>query len=422
MDDDTFAWCLFQEADADGSGGLDRDEIRALARSLGNPLSEEELNVAMREMDEDGGGSVEFDEFLAWFRRVQATTDQTGWAKELLDGAKDYMFKSMAGRDTGHKFQFSGGLADRLKAAEQRRKACGRAFKLPTMVGLRDTSRWVLDPPGRPLQAPRPLQPEPEPEPEAEPPAEPESPRWGAVAAAREKAEAEAAAAVAAVARRPPSPPAAEAEPAAEPAPEARQPRSFWCFPWELSATTAHCTSFEEQAQPEETPLERLSGRVRRARVLASWSSGDSYEGEWSRGEARRDGSYPPLNEQLPDGLGAHVFEDGAVYVGEWKAGQRHGQGRMQHASGDCYVGHFKADKYHGSGTLTYANGSAFKGSFASGLQHGSGTFTLPDGLRYCAEFREGRALQFRPFADGGLGDFDYEEPAMWASAAKSSF
>ena len=38
MDDETFAWCLFQEADADGSGGLDREEIRVLSRNLGNPL------------------------------------------------------------------------------------------------------------------------------------------------------------------------------------------------------------------------------------------------------------------------------------------------------------------------------------------------------------------------------------------------
>ena len=38
MDDETFAWCLFQEADTDGSGGLDREEIRVLSRNLGNPL------------------------------------------------------------------------------------------------------------------------------------------------------------------------------------------------------------------------------------------------------------------------------------------------------------------------------------------------------------------------------------------------
>ena len=70
MDDDTFAWCLFQEADTDGSGALDRDEVRwvacivrpgqaacvthygvwdarGLARNLGFPMDEAALDVAM---------------------------------------------------------------------------------------------------------------------------------------------------------------------------------------------------------------------------------------------------------------------------------------------------------------------------------------------------------------------------------------
>ena len=34
MDDETYAWCLFQEADGDESGSLDRDEIATLARSI----------------------------------------------------------------------------------------------------------------------------------------------------------------------------------------------------------------------------------------------------------------------------------------------------------------------------------------------------------------------------------------------------
>ena len=64
MDDDTFAWCLFQEADTDDSGALDRDEVRALARNLGYPMDEAALDKAMQVMDKDKGGEVEFDEFL----------------------------------------------------------------------------------------------------------------------------------------------------------------------------------------------------------------------------------------------------------------------------------------------------------------------------------------------------------------------
>ena len=37
----------------------------------------------MAEMDTDGGGAVEFDEFLAWFTRMQNSSAPTGWAKQL---------------------------------------------------------------------------------------------------------------------------------------------------------------------------------------------------------------------------------------------------------------------------------------------------------------------------------------------------
>eukprot|EP01052_Picozoa_sp_SAG31_P037281 SAG31_NODE_4791_length_2954_cov_2.206305_4_plen_201_part_00 len=116
MDDETFAWCLFQEADADGSGGLDRDEVAALARNLGRPLSEGELNEAMAEMDEDGGGTVDFDEFYRWY--AKQTGDGAGWAASIAKAAKKYAFECIAGRQD--KLGFSGGLASRMTKANAR--------------------------------------------------------------------------------------------------------------------------------------------------------------------------------------------------------------------------------------------------------------------------------------------------------------
>ena len=52
--------------DADHGGTLDREEIRNLARSMGNQLTEGLLDLAMSEMDEDGSGEVDFDEFFDW--------------------------------------------------------------------------------------------------------------------------------------------------------------------------------------------------------------------------------------------------------------------------------------------------------------------------------------------------------------------
>eukprot|EP01052_Picozoa_sp_SAG31_P009757 SAG31_NODE_520_length_14616_cov_8.879005_15_plen_107_part_00 len=97
MDEETFAWCLFQEADNDSSGGLDTDEIGALARNLGHPLSKRELAEAMKVMDEDGSGTVEFDEFYAWFSAVMQDSAADGWAARMANGAKQYMFECIAG-------------------------------------------------------------------------------------------------------------------------------------------------------------------------------------------------------------------------------------------------------------------------------------------------------------------------------------
>jgi hypothetical protein len=55
--------------DEDGGGSLDEDEVDALARCLGGTrLTRTELDAAMAEMDEDGGGDVSFKEFYEWWQ------------------------------------------------------------------------------------------------------------------------------------------------------------------------------------------------------------------------------------------------------------------------------------------------------------------------------------------------------------------
>ena len=55
------------QMDADEGGTLDREEIRLLARSLGNQLTDSQLDQAMKEMDEDGSSEVDFEEFFDWY-------------------------------------------------------------------------------------------------------------------------------------------------------------------------------------------------------------------------------------------------------------------------------------------------------------------------------------------------------------------
>ena len=50
----------FRMIDADGSGELDLDELRAGASILG--ITEDEAEALFREMDTDGGGTINMDE------------------------------------------------------------------------------------------------------------------------------------------------------------------------------------------------------------------------------------------------------------------------------------------------------------------------------------------------------------------------
>jgi hypothetical protein len=57
---------MFRDLDADNSGTLDRAELQALASALGTTLSDHEISEAMAQVDKNGDGSVDLEEFLEW--------------------------------------------------------------------------------------------------------------------------------------------------------------------------------------------------------------------------------------------------------------------------------------------------------------------------------------------------------------------
>ena len=92
-------------------------------------------------------------------------------------------------------------------------------------------------------------------------------------------------------------------------------------------------------------------------------TTAESYEGDWVVGK--------------PEGKGEHVWErtgdkeDGAWfntrnhYVGEFRAGLRHGVGTFVYANGTKYEGHWSENFKHGEGVYTFEDASVFKGKFA---------------------------------------------------------
>ncbi|CAE6474361.1 unnamed protein product, partial [Rhizoctonia solani] len=54
---------VFDRFDRDGSGSIERGELRRAVTLLGNKLTDQELSMIMREVDTDGDGRVSFEEF-----------------------------------------------------------------------------------------------------------------------------------------------------------------------------------------------------------------------------------------------------------------------------------------------------------------------------------------------------------------------
>lgn len=64
--------CLFRVVrptfavfDSDGSGSIDRKELKRLMKKLGQALTEAELDAMMDEVDTNGDGEISFEEFKA---------------------------------------------------------------------------------------------------------------------------------------------------------------------------------------------------------------------------------------------------------------------------------------------------------------------------------------------------------------------
>lgn len=85
------------------------------------------------------------------------------------------------------------------------------------------------------------------------------------------------------------------------------------------------------------------------------WNNGAVYVGDWVNGKRH--------------GFGEHTFPNGERYIGYWKNGKREGFGRRYFISGDWYEGHWVRDKKDGPGIYHYAYGKSVKQEWQKGVQ-----------------------------------------------------
>jgi hypothetical protein len=85
-------------------------------------------------------------------------------------------------------------------------------------------------------------------------------------------------------------------------------------------------------------------------------------------------------SETWHDCQSAVTLSGGQRYIGEFRAGRRHGLGEMRSASGARYVGEFREGQPEGLGSYIFQSGARYVGYFKAGRRDGEGIFYSADG------------------------------------------
>lgn len=91
----------------------------------------------------------------------------------------------------------------------------------------------------------------------------------------------------------------------------------------------------------------------------------------------------------MKEGYGEEMFNDGTSYKGNFKADLKHGMGEMRWPDGNWYKGEFKRGKIDGKGQFSWADGRVYEGSWSNDKMSGLGEMRYPDGRRYEGEFKD---------------------------------
>lgn len=131
---------------------------------------------------------------------------------------------------------------------------------------------------------------------------------------------------------------------------------------------------------------------------------GIKYEGEFKMGQRNGQGKYTWPDGGIYEGgfkngkrhgQGKQTHPEGDVYTGEWKDDIEHGQGKYMWPDGEIYEGEFKNGEMYGwrngQGKVTYSNGNVYEGRFKNGGKHGQGTMTYSNGHVYTGEWKDNK-------------------------------
>ena len=123
------------------------------------------------------------------------------------------------------------------------------------------------------------------------------------------------------------------------------------------------------------------------------WEFPDAFKhkGQWKNGKL--------------DGFGKKVTKNISLnkkweYIGDFKAGLKHGFGKEFVSNSYEYIGDFKDDKKNGFGTYKFIEGGTYVGAFEDDAFNGKGTLFYHNGHKYVGFFRNGKK--------NGYGEYYY--------------
>lgn len=90
------------------------------------------------------------------------------------------------------------------------------------------------------------------------------------------------------------------------------------------------------------------------------------------------------------NGYGSYLYDNGAVYMGEFKDGDMMGHGIYFYEDGEKYIGNFKYGEYEGEGASIKTDGAKYIGEFSGGEFNGFGRLYFSSGKKYTGHFVEG--------------------------------
>jgi len=118
-----------------------------------------------------------------------------------------------------------------------------------------------------------------------------------------------------------------------------------------------------------------LQGRPHGEGVL-NHDTGNRYEGSFINGEY--------------DGFGIRTWSIGTIYKGQWREGRQQGPGLAIWPNGNIYDGEWREGKHDGRGIKIWHSGDYYEGEWQAGKPHGTGVFVTTDGARDEGDWKNG--------------------------------